>query len=421
MTTLLFDLLVFSLIYLQYHRENNWINMISVLTAPYALFATLNNFFFVKLGFFKITNQTLLMLGVSFTLFFIGGFAFNIRVKPQISEKNNIEILNNYDLTNMVLLLYLIGIIGFIKLGIVIVSGAFSANGIHSVEGVLGSGAVGHLLLLSYSITPIVFLAWIEKRKMYLLIPVLLIAAITFFSLIKNNIIGFIMGIFLFITYYKKSLMKKALIICVTLIATVFVGNYLFTFLVSKTEAAPTFYVNHLIVYCSGSMINDGKIFTEGIRIETDLGYKIMTALMGFPNMFISKLFGQFVFPFESLNEMNVGSSYGQTSNVLDSFGYFYPSKGTIIDILMYGLFVIIIGMIFSIVYYKSSYEKRGFNVFICNFMTYFVAFSFFGTFYILSAPWEILIYSSVIPYVFYKPKRRISILAKRWRRDLSL
>lgn len=48
MGVIFFDILVVLLIVIQHNREKNWINLVSVLTAPYALFATLNNFFFVK-------------------------------------------------------------------------------------------------------------------------------------------------------------------------------------------------------------------------------------------------------------------------------------------------------------------------------------------------------------------------------------
>lgn len=404
MGVIFFDILVALLIVIQHNKEKNWINLISVLSAPYALFATLNNFFFVKLGFYEISDQTFIMLGCSFMLFYFGGFIFNINTRGQ-HEEHNSQILERYDLRKMICLLYFIVACGVVKLALSVLSGAFSMGAIGGAEGLMGGGLVGHLLLVSYSIVPIVFLAYLEEKKISYLIPILLIAAITFASLIKNNIIGLIMSIFLFITRYKKSVMKRAVIICVGLIVAIFLGNYFLTFFISKSSVASTFYLNQLWVYCSGSMINDNLIFTNGIRVDTNLIYKLMTALLGLPNMFISKINGAPAFPFESLNEMPVGNIYGQTSNVVDSFGYFYPSKGDFADIILYGLFVFMIGFIFSYIYYKASFYQKGFNVFICNFMTYFVAFSFFGTFYILSAPWEILIYSLIVPKLFYKSR----------------
>lgn len=402
MEVIFFDILVAILILIQHNREKNWINLISVLTAPYAIFATLNNFVFTKFGFYEISEKTFLMLGFSFVIFYVGGLVFNVNVRRQHEEFNS-QILERYNLKKMTRLLYIIAAFGLIKLVLAVLSGAFSMEAISGAEGLMGGGLVGHLLLLSYSVVPIVFLAFLEEKKVSYLIPVLLIAAITFASLIKNNIIGLVMSIFLFVTRYKKSVIKKAVIICLGLIVAVFLGNYFLTFFISKSDVASTFYRNQLFVYCSGSMINDNMIFTSGIRVDTSFTYKLMTALLGLPNMFITFIFGTPAFPFEALNEMPVGNVYGQTSNVVDSFGYFYPSRGDIFDIFIYGIFVLIIGFIFSYVYYKASYSKKGFNVFICNFMTYFVAFSFFGTFYILPAPWEILIYSLIVPNIFYK------------------
>lgn len=402
MGVVFFDTFVVLLIVIQHNREKNWINLISVLTAPYAIFATLNNFFFVKLGFFEISDQTFLMLGCSFMLFYFGGVVFNLNTQEQ-NEEYSVQLLERYDLKKMICLLYLIATCGVGKLALAVFDGVFSMNTISEAEGLMGGGLVGHLLLLSYSIIPIVFLAFLEEKKISYLVPVLLIAIITFTSLIKNNIIGLIMSTFLFVTRYKKSVMKRAVIICMGLIVAFFFGNYFFTFIISKTNVANTFYLNQLWVYCSGSMINDNLIFTSGIRVDTNLIYKLMTAILGFPNMFISKINGAPIFPFEALNEMPVGNMYGQTSNVVDSFGYFYPSKGDLSDLISYGLFVFMAGFLFSCIYYKASFYKKGFNVFICNFLTYFVAFSFFGTFYILSAPWEILIYSLIVPKLFYE------------------
>lgn len=409
MEVILFDVLVGVLVVSQFNREKNWINIISVLMMPYALFATLNNFVFVKFGFYPITSNTLIMLGCSFVLFWFGGVAFNSNVKRTFDEKENSKILAEYDLKGMTVLLYIIAVMGVAKLAISYMAGAFSSSAINTAEGLMGSGLIGHFLLLSYSILPIVFLAWVEEKKMKYIIPILLIAVVTFSSLIKNNIIGMIMELFLFITRYKKSTVKKSILVCLGLIVAVFLGNYFITFFISKSSVTSTFYINQLFVYCSGSMINDNKIFTDGIRVNTGLFHKLMTAILGLPNMFIEKLVGHPIFPFESLPEMNVGSVYGQTSNVVDSFGYFFPSKGSMADVILYGIFVLAIGFVFSLVYYKSSLNRNGFNVFICCFMTYFVAFSFFGTFYILSAPWEILVYSLIIPRCFHKPKRRLS------------
>ncbi|WP_448863441.1 oligosaccharide repeat unit polymerase [Clostridium sp.] len=402
MGVIIFDILVIILILIQYNREKNWINMISVLTAPYALFATLNNFLFTKFGFYEISENTFIMLGCSFVIFFVGGFAFNANIQRQHEEYNS-HILEGYNLKNMICMLYFIAVCGVIKLVLAVLSGAFSMEALSGTEGLMGGGIVGHLLLVSYSIVPIIFLAFLEEKKISYLIPVLLIAAITFASLIKNNIIGLIISIFLFVTRYKKSVVKKAVIICLCVVVTVFFGNYFLTFFIHKSNVASTFYTNQLFVYCSGSMINDNLIFTKGIRVDTDFIYKLMTALLGLPNMFITFIYGSPAFPFESLSEMPVGNVYGQTSNVVDSFGYFYPSKGDFCDLMNYGMFVFIVGFVFSYIYYKSSFVKKRFNVFICNFMTYFVAFSFFGTFYILSAPWEILIYSLIVPNMFYK------------------
>ena len=100
-------------------------------------------------------------------------------------------------------------------------SGAFDAVNVDEAEGVMGNGVVGHLMNFSYSIAPFVFLYWtFYPKKIQYLIPILMLVVVTFGTLVKYNIIGLLVTIFMFMMVYRKSLVKKALLFLV--IFTVF-------------------------------------------------------------------------------------------------------------------------------------------------------------------------------------------------------
>ncbi len=73
-----------------------------------------------------------------------------------------------------------------------------------------------------------------------------------------------------------------------------------------------------------------------------------------------------------------------------------------IIMLLTVGI-LFILGALMAYIYKKHMKSSMYYDVFIVNFLCYFVFFSFFGTFSINSAPWEILIYSIFIPNLFIK------------------
>lgn len=407
MATILFCVFALLMIVLQYRREKRWVNLVTVLMGPYLIFVFLNNFVFVRFGFFKISNNVLAMIAGAFLCFYLGGFYFNRKVEHAHEEKDNAIFLEKYNVKAMMIVLYIVAGIALLQLLIRILQGTFNGENILEAEGSFGGGFVGHMLLASYVLLPIVTLYWLEnKKKIVYLIPVLLIIAVTFFTLIKYNVIGLVMCLFIFLTIYKPSILKKAVIICGVLVVVLFVANYAFTFLMSGEKPQRTFYLNHLWTYCSGSLIFDNRIFVEGVRVGVSIFHKIMSVVMALPNMFASKFLGKSFFVFDILPQEPIGEK-GQTSNVVDSIGYFFPSKGEPLEYVFFVIFMLLIGFAFSYFYYKAMKNKKGFSVPVAVFLSYFVLFSFFGTFYVLSSPWEILVYSFFLPNLFIKENYR--------------
>ena len=391
----------------QRFKEGNWANLISILMGPYAFIVFFNNFYVYKLGFHIISDEVLLMLLLAFVAFFLGSIPFNT-ISITKKEEDTPLLFENYEMSRIMYFLLFVGVLGILRVIYFVFTGAFS-NDFDEMEGVVTGGIVGHLLLASFSLLPIYFIYWTYNKRLLTFIPILLIIIVTFAGFIKYTIIGMFVSIFICLIIYRKSLLKKAAIILVSFVAFVFYMNYAIGFALTDSSVDADFFISHFWKYLAGSVIYDNYIFTLGIETESNLGYKFLTYLCAFPNMFLS-VFDVRLYPYEILEMLPV-SVFGEDSNVADAIGYLYPSKGALIEIIYFYVFMFILGLVFSYIYKLNMYKTHCFNVFIVNFLCYFVFFSFFGTFYVNSPPWEILVHSLIIPPLFYKRKSDEAVL----------
>lgn len=413
--TIVFLFITGLMLVIQYMKERNIVNLITLLTGPYFLIVLLNNLVFYRFGFYKISARTLYMLLGAHTCFFCGTCLVMPGKLPVIQEFDNVARFSRYRIQPMIRATLLIGIIGLFKVGYYIRQGRFSKVEFGDSEGLMGSGFHSHLLLMSMSIVPIIFMYWMDhKEDILALLSVALIIAEFFMSFIKYNVIGPVVCLFIFVGIYKKSVWKKAAIILVICVAFLFCLNYVIGFAIMEENAHYTFYFNHFWKYIAGSSIYDDYVFERGFYPELTIGYKFMTFFMAIPNMFLGRIFGvEKLFPHHGKPYLPI-SSYYEGSNVTDAFGYLFPSRGNVMDIAIYYAVIFFIGVLFGLVYVYARGKKQYFNTFICNFLTYFVFFSFFGTFYISSGPWESLVYSMVFPLLFIRksnPKKGVLIL----------
>lgn len=404
MLTAIFLIVTISLIVYQKRREGRWLNLISLLMAPYVVIVFFNNYFVYKIGFYKISDDVILMLLMAFVAFFCGSLLFKYKHKPH-SEDDNLKILEHYNINKIKWFLYVVGIIGLIKAIILYRDGVIFNEDADS-EGIMGNGIVAHMLLATYSVLPIYFLYWTYKRGTVRLIPVVLIIVVAFSSLIKYNVIGPVVSLFIFVSIYRTSLLRKSSAFMGVFVIVFFVFNYALGFAIAgvSDEIGPEFYMGHFWKYFSGSVIYDNYIFTTGIRVDTSIFYKLMTFIFALPNMFLGKFFDIALFPHIS-QQMRDVSDFGEGSNVVDAIGYLYSSKGDFSDVLLYIIVFFFIGILFSYLYKSHLERKRVFDTFLANFLTYFVFLSFFAPFYVLTNPWEIIVWALLLPPLFVKRK----------------
>ena len=165
--------------------------------------------------------------------------------------------------------------------------------------------------------------------------------------------------------------------------------------------------MGHFWKYFSGSVIYSNYNFTSGISVDVDMGTKFMTFLCALPNMFLS-LFDDPLFPYKLLPMLPV-SNFGEESNVVDAVGYLFPSKAGDTEFFLFYVLMCFLGFLFAFLYKKHNNINRNyFDTFLSNLMCYFLFFSFFGTFYVNSAPWEMLVWSLVLPKFFIKRNQNV-------------
>lgn len=421
MPTIGFVLVCGILIYISYYISHDMINIVSVFTVPYMLIVPINNFIMINRGFYMISEQVLCLIGGSLLCIFIGYIATSAYLK--VHKKANIyqeqELESKFFYYNMQRMLRYVLVVEAVELlRLIYIIGTHSISYLASArfEGYMLSGPLGHLLLTAYPLAPILLLYWLShKRKIAYLISALICVGLLFATFIKYHVIGMIVLMYLFISLEDRKYLRKGLIIVSGTAIGAFVLNYILLFTISGAASRGTqdYYINHFWNYMAGSVIHDNRVFTDGINIGLSLLWKIARLIFTPINSLCISLFGI------GMTTPNVGnpigyvsiSSTGEWGNVIDAFGHFYPSKGSLIEIIMYFVFLVFIGFLFTLLYNNSTRKKDKFHTAISVFLDFFCFFSFFGQFYYNLPCWEVLIYSIIVPKLFDK---RVKIVLHR-------
>jgi len=390
-------------IYASRKLHNTFINPYTVLSAPYMFVVLLNKVWGEKIGFYPIGDMTLTVIGGGLICFFIGTLIASGRVSIILKNyvyPDNSQRLDNYRMKSMLYYSFVVTVISLLKALLIIRSMGFSGL---TREGTLVAGLVGHLLLTAYPLQPFMFYYWLKnKKKVIYLISFLLFLVVLFCSFVKYHIIGMIVICYLFVVLTERKYLKKGAILLVALVVTLFILNYIVDFVSNNvySRVQSSFYFNHFWKYLTGAVINGDRYYTGSIGGVAGIGYKLMTFLMALPNMFIFALTGKKVFPYESIRMTRV-SYVGEYSNVIDAISYMYSSETGIIGVIGFGLFFVLFGIAMELLFLKNIFRVQNLQIFISTVVTFFLFFSFFGTFYINSMPWEIAIYSALIPQLF--------------------
>lgn len=410
-----FIITIILLIYLQYRLYKKIITPFTVMAAPYLIIIPLNNLVIIKYGFYSIDDRVIHMILDGLTCFFIGSIIANNRrriITEQAvrSQENDVTDFQRYNLSGM--LRY--GIIVELVL-IIIVLSIVRSSGINffatdANEGYLMQGLKGHLLLSLYPVIPILFYYWLKNRnKLIYLFVSLMGVFLLFLTFVKYHSICILVLTYLFISFKDRKYFKPATIAIVALPIIIFVGNYFLTFFVrgSLQTVGNQFYLYHLWKYIGGALIHDNMIFTVGVNSKWNIFYKIGRLICALPNMFLYPIFGYkplFNNIESTLLMENVGNM-GEKGNTIDFIGYFYPANPTLFGLLSFAVVLMLLGYIVTKNYNNAYLNVNDYSkllpTLVC--IVFFCFFSFFGVYGGLSAPWEIMVWSIIIPKLYDK------------------
>lgn len=409
----IFTIAVIAMLWLSVRLSGTLINVFSALAIPYCIIVPFNRLFAAPLAkFYTVEDNVILMLGTALTCFFVGCVGYLAPLKTRLeSEPSSLSSrLSQYNISAMTKFVIIINIICLARVALDVLSGNFNAQNFDSSTEAYAGGVTAHLSLIAMALTPLLLLQAITHKDRLALLAAALTFAYCFCTFIKYLVLGLLVGTILFILINDPKRAKAAIPVAIFSIVAIFVANYLIGFAVRDMNVDNSFYLNHFIKYASGSVVYDNYIFSDGIREGVDIFTKLCTFLFAFPNMFLNKAFGITLFPHES-QIMRPVSEGGEASNVVDAIGYLYPSHGSPIDLTSFVIVFILLGLIVGCVGNILALKNgRALNTCYTFFLTYFLFMSFFGTFYVGSGVWELMIWCLLLPPFF---RNRVNILCK--------
>lgn len=409
---MIFEVVMIGLLLFDYRLNFYRISPFTAISAPYAVLVFFNNLVAVNYGFYNISDNVIIMEFSALLCFFIGSVVARTIYRVDFRKGVNASTLGHKKIVNYrvdKIYRYCLIVVGIEIVRIVCIIFGHGVGYFFKSEneGLILRGPLGHLLLTIYPLLPIIFFTWInDKKKKKYLILCIIGGMILFSSFVKYHVIGLMVLIFLFVCMECKQYLYRGIIIIVGLSCALFGLNYFITFLYNRVNVNSSFYFAHLWKYLAGSLIYDNIIFTTGLRTGVSGFYKLGRIFFALPNMFIRKFIGTSYFTKIEDTKFMAVSSIGETGNVVDFIGYLFPSKGALFSIIGFGFIMMCFGFLVSFAYIRSLNNTKEFLLPISVVITFFCFLSFFAVYGGLIPPWEILIWSLIMPKFFYKHRK---------------
>ena len=409
---LIFEAVIIGLLIFDYRLNFYRLSPFSAISVPYAVLIPLNNLVAVKYGFYSISDNVIIMELSALICFFIGTVISRVMCENTLkkgvkSSKLGYRKIANYKVDKIYRYCSIVIGIEVLRIIYIVLAHGIGYFFMPKNEGLILKGPLGHLLLTIYPLLPILFFTWLndKKQKRYLMLC-LLGALVLFSSLVKYHVIGLMVLMFLFVCMECKQYLYKGIIIIIACACAFFILNYSITFMYRKINVGSTFYFAHLWKYLAGSLIYNDIIFTKGLRVGLSEFYKLGRIFFALPNMFIKKIFGNMLFSEIEDTQFMLVSSIGESGNVVDFIGYLFPSKGDIFSMIGFEVLMIVFGFIVNFAYIRSINNINEFVLPISVVITFFCFLSFFAVYGGLIPPWEILVWSLIMPKLFYKHRK---------------
>lgn len=385
---------------------NSLFNVFTIFAVPYLVMVPMNQLVGASLvGMYYINDSVMFMLLGAISAYFLGCLPLLTKIdisRDALSLESRFE---QYNMRAMVNSLFIIGALVVFRVIFSVGSGSFDVNDFDTSSESLLSGPIAHVRLAGYVLMPIVMLWGIKTKQKKAVVGIAFMLVGTFASFKKNDIFCMLVTLVIFATLYWKQKTKPMICALVILVPLLFFLNYYIGFFVRDSAAniPGEFYIRQFFTYSSGSLVYDNYVFERGIRVGVSLIEKCLIFVFALPNMFLNKLFDIQLFTHQRQAFLPICES-GSTSNVTDFIGYMFPSKGSPVEIVGFLMFFCILGFTASAIANSLiSRNKTKFSTGLAIFLSEFLFFSFFGTFYVNPTPWESLVLSGIIPWLFLK------------------
>lgn len=391
----LYVIVFFALYFLNKKISKTWFDAFFYVMGPYVTIVLMNNIIFTRIGFVDVSDKSIVIYLMTTIVFFVGKIFGDLLADKYIFTLTGHQIVKKNSVVSIKLIRTIhIGALVCIFVDLFIRIEQFGLKNISmGMEEYSTYTLASHLLLTIVPFTVILIENWIKEHKIIDAILALLSFFVTLMTFVKYNVIIIFLIIFIYLLMKWPKLFLKIVPIVVGAIVSAFVLNYLINFMANGNQITSSFLFYHLWGYISGGIVNleKGTIYFEG-NSNISLGKWFLSMFMATPNMFINKMgLPVYSYSFERLvPNFDLGMS---SSNVINIAGTVYIQS----NLIEYILFVLGWGFINEFIYKKSLKTNNiGFRLVASTFLG-FNLLSFFGCFFVLSAPWEQMIQTIVI------------------------
>lgn len=370
--------------------------------APYVVIITINNVIMTNHTFYAVKDYVIDAHTVALYVFFIGslfGFAFSKQWKFVIGKIHRPErIINLKKIKIVAVVTHLVVLVDICM--------RYIRNGLESLVSdskEFNAGFLaGHALILLVPLAIILLYNAIDHTDKVALIQGVISMALIFTSFVKYHIIGAMLAVFIYLAIKKPKIIIKMGIVITGLIVAVFVGNYIISFAVRNSTAIDqNFYLYHLWKYIGGSSINFdavNRMYPYPSKQGLSIALWILQNVMSFPNMFIAKIIGHNIPDYMmQVPYIAVGTTY-ETSNVISMIASIYIQSNIVEYIVILFFWGAIVEYARERCFNTTNECKR---IILCIFIA-FNLLSFFGSFFVKSATWEMMIDTMLLFLVFH-------------------
>ena len=394
----------------KYKLDKSILTDFLVVIGPYIAILFVNNIIMSNLlGYYLISEEVQKVILFTELVYFFGSAFGSIvmskKTRIWFERSNEItceKVFFNFDMANKYTLFTIFLV--FFQRFLLWYNEGFGAISKDDFSGLALSGLSGHMFISLYCIIPILFYEAVKTKSKKLLCSVLLSIITAFSTFVKYNVIMLILLIALYYMIRERKKSRKIIIRTVIVVIALFSLNYVVLYISSGRFDSSTllFTINHAWKYIAGGTISMNEIVNNNY-IDYSFSDFILESVIAIPNMFIYFFSGKmFALPNSLSVVMNDlyprVSSLGEQTNVISFVGSMY-SNGQHIVVYYFAMFIW--GLVNSITVLHTKYfNTKILSTTGCAFIILSVL-SFFGNYWTLTMPWEILIYSILVPYVF--------------------